>query len=37
MAMSQNFAVERCEALSMQRLMVRRVKIAFSTSAQWPL
>jgi hypothetical protein len=37
MAISQNFAVDKCEALSMQRLMVRKVKIAFSTSAQWPL
>ena len=37
MAMSQNFAVERCEAFSIQRLMGRSVKIAYSASAQWPL
>ena len=36
-AMSQNFAIERCEAFSIQRLMVPSVKIVFSTSAWWPL
>ena len=37
MAMSQNFVVERWEAFSIKRRMVRSVKIAFSASAQWPL